>query len=124
MIRAVARGALVRGLLNALAAERHLRRPILRELIAELSCSARFDRARRLASALLARIDDLDDHELARDLDEVRARLARPAPVWRSRASEARRGRVARARVSYIRMVPARSRTIAQSATDARPSRS
>jgi len=90
MIQSIDRSTLVEMLLNSLAAERYIRRPLLVEIIGELSTSSRFHPARRSARALLERLDrgDLSDAELSLAIQDVRSKLSRRRrSTGRARAS-------------------------------------
>lgn len=79
MIQNIQHGTLVEMLLNTLEVERHVRRPLLYELIGELSATDGAEGARLTVSALLERLErgELTDAELTCAIGELRARLAR-----------------------------------------------
>jgi hypothetical protein len=87
MIRSIQHDRMVETLLNALETERYVRRPLLLEIIGELSTSQQFEPARGSARRLLERLEtgDVTQAELGRAIAELR-QLAREA------AADGRRG--------------------------------
>ncbi len=60
-------------LINTVEAERYLRKPLLLDLLDELMEVPHLRHAAEVAGDILARVDDLDDVRLHRDLDVLRA---------------------------------------------------
>lgn len=79
-------------LINTVEAERYLRKPLLLDLLDELMEWPHLHHAAEVAGDILARVDDLDEVRLRRDLDTLRilvvdAAGSRPAPELHRRAS-------------------------------------
>ena len=82
MIKSIEREPLLEGLLAALEHERHVRAPLLQELIDELHADRR-DRAVPLAKTLLERVEraEVDGAEMKRNVEELRHRIFPPAGI-------------------------------------------
>lgn len=79
-------------LINTVEAERYLRKPLLLDLLDELMEMPHLHHAAEIAGDILARVDDLDEVRLRRDLEILRGMVVeaaggRPAPELQRRAS-------------------------------------
>lgn len=79
MIRSIQHLEMIEMLLNTLEVERHVRRPLVVEIIGELSASSHFAAARRSAKRLLERLErgPMTNDELTRAVRDVRGKVAR-----------------------------------------------